>query len=532
MAAALEGRIATPVFAIVPVWEAIAPASRSVATDEARKRVVHYQQDMVLHRPIEAGMRLVSRATPAALLARPNGSSLVIRTETRTEDGELVNEQYVTEFFRGVEAAESVGDPQPDHRLDRRCRETAPIGEIAYRSQTTRRTGTPRPPATTSRSISTTRRRSGSGFPAGSSTGSARSPSRPAPSARRPASTIRAPSAGSRCASRRRCSRASELTTRVWGAGGGYGFEVARRRRHRRPQGRPGGAAMSIDLSQVVAIDVHIHAEIGRGGEDGLRPEWREAAEPLLPRTSRSRPSTDMVDYYRERKMMAVVFTVDATTAMGVPPVPNDEIAEAAADNPDALIAFGSVDPHMGRVAVERGAPAHQRVRRQGLQVPPDRAGVLPERPRGVPGVRGDRRARADRPVPHRSDGNRRQPARRWRHQAEVLEPDVIDDVAADFPGLKIILAHPSFPWQDEALSVATHKQDVYIDLSGWSPKYFPANLVRYANSILQDKVLFGSDFPLITPERWMADFDTLEIKDSVKPKIMKLNAVRLLGLG
>jgi predicted TIM-barrel fold metal-dependent hydrolase len=109
--------------------------------------------------------------------------------------------------------------------------------------------------------------------------------------------------------------------------------------------------------------------------------------------------------------------------------------------------------------------------------------------------------------------------------------PMYLDDVAADFPGLRIILAHPSFPWQDEALSVATHKPDVYIDLSGWSPKYFPPNLIRYANTLLQDKMLFGSDFPLITPDRWIADFETLEIKEHVRPKIMKLNAAKLLGL-
>ena len=71
-----------------------------------------------------------------------------------------------------------------------------------------------------------------------------------------------------------------------------------------------------------------------------------------------------------------------------------------------------------------------------------------------------------------------------------------VDDVAADFPDLKIILAHPSFPWQDEALAVATHKPGVHIDLSGWSPKYFPPQLVQYANTLLKDKVLFGSDYP------------------------------------
>ena len=119
-----------PVFAIVPVWETIAPASRSVASDEARKRVVHYEHDMLLHRPIEAGLRLVSRATPVALLGRPNGASLVIRTETHTDDGELVNEQYVTEFFRGVDTEVSVGGRAPEHRLEPNGE---PIAEIAYR---------------------------------------------------------------------------------------------------------------------------------------------------------------------------------------------------------------------------------------------------------------------------------------------------------------------------------------------------------------------------------------------------------------
>jgi acyl dehydratase len=129
-AAATDDVPGGPVFAIVPVWETIAPASKSVASDEARKRVVHYEQDIRVHRPIEAGMTLVSRATPVALLGRPNGTSLVIKTETRTVDGELVNEQYVTEFFRGVETPESVGERAPAHRLD--VDGEPPLAEVAY----------------------------------------------------------------------------------------------------------------------------------------------------------------------------------------------------------------------------------------------------------------------------------------------------------------------------------------------------------------------------------------------------------------
>jgi predicted TIM-barrel fold metal-dependent hydrolase len=96
---------------------------------------------------------------------------------------------------------------------------------------------------------------------------------------------------------------------------------------------------------------------------------------------------------------------------------------------------------------------------------------------------------------------------------------------------MPIVLAHPSFPWQDEAISICLHKPEVYIDLSGWSPKYFPPQLVRAANGLLKRKVLFGSDFPVITPERWLADFEQLELRDDVRPLILKQNAVRMLGL-
>jgi predicted TIM-barrel fold metal-dependent hydrolase len=109
--------------------------------------------------------------------------------------------------------------------------------------------------------------------------------------------------------------------------------------------------------------------------------------------------------------------------------------------------------------------------------------------------------------------------------------PIHLDEVAADFPDMQVVMAHPSVPWQDEALSVAVHKPNVWIDLSGWSPKYFPPQLVRYANTLLKDKVLFGTDYPALTPERWLRDFDTLQIKDEVKPLILKQNAARLLGL-
>ena len=113
-----------------------------------------------------------------------------------------------------------------------------------------------------------------------------------------------------------------------------------------------------------------------------------------------------------------------------------------------------------------------------------------------------------------------------------LSNPMLLDGLAADFGDLQIVMAHPSVPWQDEALSVATHKHNTWIDLSGWSPKYFPESLVRAAGTYLKDRVLFGSDYPMLSPERWLRDIEQTALKPEALPGILVGNAVRLLGLG
>jgi uncharacterized protein len=287
---------------------------------------------------------------------------------------------------------------------------------------------------------------------------------------------------------------------------------------------------VTIDLAAVEAIDVHVHAEVGRAGEDGLKPEWRRAAvgyfgEHALPTVD------DVAAYYRERKLAAVVFTVDAETVTGRAAVPNEEIAEAAAVNADVLIPFASVDPNKGARGVEE---ARRLVRDHGVRgfkfhpnvqafYPNDRSvyplyEVVAEA--GLPALFHTGHSGIGSGLP--GGGGIR---------LKYSNPMHVDDVAVDFPELTIVLAHPSFPWQDEAISVALHKEQVYIDLSGWSPKYFPPQLVRYANTLLRDRVLFGSDYPLITPDRWLADFAEADFRDEVRPLVLKENAARLLGL-
>jgi predicted TIM-barrel fold metal-dependent hydrolase len=285
-----------------------------------------------------------------------------------------------------------------------------------------------------------------------------------------------------------------------------------------------------IDVDAVVAIDVHTHAEISRTGADGLTPELREASahyfgEAGLP------TAEDVAAYYRVRKMAAVIFAVDAESVTGRPPVPNEEVAEVAAANPDVLIPFASIDPARG----EKGVRAARRLIEdhgvRGFKFHPNLQAFFPNDRAAYPLY--EVIAEAGLPAlfhtGHSGIGSGL--AGGGGIRLKYANPMLVDDVAADFPEMPIVLAHPSFPWQDEAISVALHKQQVYIDLSGWSPKYFPPQLVRYANSLLRDSVLFGSDYPMITPDRWLADFEQLEIKPEVRPLILKENAARLLGL-
>jgi predicted TIM-barrel fold metal-dependent hydrolase len=109
--------------------------------------------------------------------------------------------------------------------------------------------------------------------------------------------------------------------------------------------------------------------------------------------------------------------------------------------------------------------------------------------------------------------------------------PSSIDNLAADFPNLRIIMAHPGWPWVEETTAVALHKGNVYWEMSGWAPKYFPGNLKVDIRGRLQDKIMFGSDYPSMPYERILREWKELGYKDEVMEKIMHGNAERILGL-
>lgn len=286
-----------------------------------------------------------------------------------------------------------------------------------------------------------------------------------------------------------------------------------------------------IDVDKLVALDIHVHVESGENGENSLPDDLVAAAAKYFKTSDIGTDLVAVAQYFRERSMAAVVFTVDSSTTLGHPPISSKRIAEQASDNADVLIPFGSVDPLKGPQAIDEAIELVEDYGVRGFKLHPTVQGFDPSaesvRPlweaidklgvaviihtgqtgigAGTPGGRG--------------------------LKLGYSNPILLDEVYAEFPSLQIIMAHPSAPWVDEQISVATHKANAWIDLSGWSPKYFPPQIVRAANSYLQDKVLYGSDFPMITPDRWMSDFDQLDIKETVRPKILKDNALRLLGL-
>jgi predicted TIM-barrel fold metal-dependent hydrolase len=294
---------------------------------------------------------------------------------------------------------------------------------------------------------------------------------------------------------------------------------------HRQLERIPVTHQKTLDADALTAIDIHTHFEPPR---EAVAAD--AAAAKYFGTGAEARDGASMAEYYRSRKMAFVVFTVDERLS-GKARVTNDEVLQFAADNADVAIAFASIDPTRGPEALREARRLLGTGLVRGLKLHPPLQQFWPNDPLAYPLY--EVFAEANLPVlfhtGHSGIGTGMPGGGGIR--LKYGNPMMIDDVAVDFPDLPIILAHPSFPWQDEAISICLHKPTVYIDLSGWSPKYFSPTLVQYANTLLKHKVLFGSDFPLITPDRWIADLAKIGIRDEVRPLIMKENARRLLKL-
>lgn len=277
------------------------------------------------------------------------------------------------------------------------------------------------------------------------------------------------------------------------------------------------------------AIDIHAH--IPRmpglseyGIEPGLRQMFRMADESIS--------IEKMVETYRAIDTKAVIFSVDAETETGDLPDPNDYVAQTVESYPDVFIGFCSVDPRKGKAAVEELERSVLSLGLRGLKLHPIHQAFFPDDPAFIPLF-----AKAEElgiPVLMHSGyaaAGANAPGGGGFELAYSRPIPHVDSLAARHPNLTIIMAHPAWPWIQEQVAVALHKSNVFIDLSGWAPRYIPKELISEASGRLRKKILFGSDYPYISPVTWLEQFQELDIRDESRPLILHDNAARILNL-
>jgi len=279
----------------------------------------------------------------------------------------------------------------------------------------------------------------------------------------------------------------------------------------------------------VVAIDVHVHPSTAEAEASGGK--YLEWARTYFKTTGPTVVTYDeTAAMYRSLNMMCVLLGKDARTNTGLPAIPNDSIAKAVADHPETFIGFGSVDPHQVDWAVEE---IHRiaELGLRGLKFQQIVQGFAPDDERFYPLYEAAEKLGLVTLFHMGTTGIGAGAPGGMGLRLKYGQPMLIDDVAADFPRLQIVAAHPGWPWCLEVLAMAVHKSNVFVDMSGWAPKYFPAEFVQHARTVLQNKMLFGTDWPLITVERWQREFGAYDFPESVVRKIMLTNAKRLLRL-
>jgi len=276
------------------------------------------------------------------------------------------------------------------------------------------------------------------------------------------------------------------------------------------------------------AIDIHAH--VPTPPDHPARTE-KEAMAAYFGAKGMLATAEEMHARYKDLDIFAVIFDIDAETSTGIPYVGNDYVASIVRQYRDQFMGFASVDPWKGKIAIQELERSVTELGLRGLKLHPTTQAFFPNDTWFYPLW-----AKAQElaiPVLFHSGqtGVGAGAPGGGGYKLKYSHPMLLDDVAADFPELTIIIAHPSVPWQEEQLAVAFHKRNVFIDLSGWSPKYFRPILVQYISSLLKDKALFGSDYPALQPDRWLQDFDALGLKEEVRQKILLENARGILRL-
>jgi predicted TIM-barrel fold metal-dependent hydrolase len=276
------------------------------------------------------------------------------------------------------------------------------------------------------------------------------------------------------------------------------------------------------------AIDLHVHLPTEEWLTNAIGPHL-EATERYFRQRPERKTLDQVADEYGERDVLGVVLDWDDESVTGRGWLGNDFLASLADKYPGTLMGFGSVDPHASGAVddIKRAAglglkglkfhptmqafdPADQRFYPLWKQA--EELGLVLLFHTGTCGIGAGTPGAGGTKI-------------RYSH------PGFLDALGADFPGVTWVAAHFGWPWFLECLAIALHKSNVWIELSGWAPKYLPPEVVREAGKRLNERTLFGSDYPFIQLDRWFKEFDALEYTDEAKENILRRNAIGILGL-
>ena len=228
----------------------------------------------------------------------------------------------------------------------------------------------------------------------------------------------------------------------------------------------------------------------------------------------------------------AVLVALDLETTTGTPPCTNEYVKGVQLRHPDRIIhAWAAVDPFKGEIAIQQAKKAITELGMLGFHFHPIMGHLAVNDRRLYPLFETIAALKVPVMIDVGTTGMGAGLPGGLGAKIRHAHPSCIDELAADFPNLTIIAAHPGWPWVEEMTAVALHKGNVYWEMSGWAPKYFPAQLKTDIRARLQDKVMFGSDYPSIPYDRLLREWRELGYGEAVMDKIFHANAERLLGL-
>ncbi len=257
---------------------------------------------------------------------------------------------------------------------------------------------------------------------------------------------------------------------------------------------------------------------------DGLGAYWKREWVP--------KPEPEVVADFDAAGVDAVLVAFDIESVTGAPPCSNDYVAAMRDRHKGRIIqGWAAVDPLKGEAALRSAEHAIRDLHLLGFHFHPIMGRYSVDEPKlrplfdtiaalGVPVM-------IDVGTTGMGAGLPGGLGSRLRH----AHPLALDDLASEFPNLTIIAAHPGWPWVDEMTAVALHKGNVFWELSGWAPKYFPETLKKDVRGRLRDKVMFGSDYPSMPYTRILREWDELGYSDEVMEAVFHENAERVLGL-